>query len=252
MKTRSSGRLVFWCVFCGLLMVLGICLGLWQWQRAADKHQWLEAMANAPLVEVPRETPAEGSEVVIEGHFVGAQTLFLDNRTLNGRLGVGVLTPLVDEYGQRWLVDRGFLETGMSRAAPEVSTPEGLVRITGRWQANGRQAPVFGENLEGKRLQQIEPGAWQQGFSFAGWLHQHNGAGQLPVWWTANVMPPERHTAYAIQWWSLATVAFIALLVGARRLSADRRQSELSPAEEPVARAQGLADRSTRTGEVRG
>ncbi|WP_413616622.1 SURF1 family protein [Halomonas cupida] len=250
---RHRGRLVFWCVLCGLLMTLGICLGLWQWQRAADKREWLEAMANAPLVESPRGAPAEGSEIVIEGRFLGGQTLFLDNRTLNGRLGVGVLVPLMDEYGQRWLVDRGFLETGMSRATPAVSTPEGTVRITGRWQSDGRQAPVFGENLEGQRLQQIEPAAWQQGFSFDGWVHQHRGNGQLPVWWTPNVMPPERHTAYAVQWWSLATVAFIALLVGARRLNADRRRLGRTRPEELLGRGRSVPDKAnSRAGEVRG
>lgn len=215
---------MFWCVLCSLLMTLGICLGLWQWHRAADKREWLEAMANAPQVESPRQLPSEGSEVVIEGHFLGNETLFLDNRTLDGRLGVGVLTTLVDDYGQRWLVDRGFLETGMSRATPEVSTPEERVRITGEWQTDGRQAPVFGDALEGRRLQQIEPAAWDAGFRFEGWLHQRSGAGELPVWWTPNVMPPERHVAYAVQWWLLAIVAFIALVLGARRLRADARQ----------------------------
>ncbi|ALM52687.1 hypothetical protein AR456_10655 [Halomonas huangheensis] len=224
-RVRRRGRLMIWCVLCSLLMTLGICLGLWQWHRAADKREWLEAMANAPQVESPRELPSEGSELVVEGHFLGKETLFLDNRTLDGRLGVGVLTPLVDDYGQRWLVDRGFLETGMSRATPEVSTPEGRVRITGEWQADGRQAPVFGDALEGRRLQQIEPAAWPAGFRFDGWLHQASGAGLLPIWWTPNVMPPERHTAYAVQWWSLAMVALIALVLGARRLQADARPS---------------------------
>ena len=222
---RPRGRLVGWCLLCLALMALGIGLGLWQWERAAGKRVYLEKLAAAPTLQAPTTQPMDGSRVVLQGRFIAVDTLFLDNRTFDGRLGVAVLTPLVDRSGRRWLVDRGFLETGVSRQAPRVETPSGEVRIEARWQEVGDRAPIFGDNREGERLQRIELGAWLDGFAFPGWLHQEAGDGFLESWWTPNVMPPERHLGYAFQWWGLALVALVALVVGARRLSADRRQT---------------------------
>jgi surfeit locus 1 family protein len=216
-------RLVLWCVLCVSLAVLGVYLGIWQWGRAADKQAYLEALAEAPRIEAPKAEPVDGAKLLLRGRFEAEQTLFLDNVTHDGHLGVAVLTPFIDEIGQRWLVDRGFLETGVSRTDPAASTPGSEAVIEGRWQAAGDQAPVFGNVMEGKRLQRIEPDAWAEPFSWAGWVHQEKGKGSLPYWWVASVLPPERHLAYAFQWWGLTLVALVALVVGARRLLMDKR-----------------------------
>lgn len=219
---RWSPRLVVWCTLCAALIVLGVCLGLWQWERAADKRLYLEHRDTAPTVHMPETVPPDGARVSLQGRFMGAETLFLDNRTLGQQLGVAVLTPFVDLEGRRWLVERGFIETGVSRMAPSADTPEGTVTISGEWQIDSRRAPRFGDNLEGTRLQRIELASWQQPFTYPGWLHQRQGEGHLLDWWVPSVMPPERHLAYAVQWWALAGVATIALVVGARRMRQDQ------------------------------
>lgn len=211
-------RQCLWWGLWSLLVGLGLALGAWQWERAADKRDYLERLAAAPRLEAPRETPPDGSRLTLSGEYLADQTLFLDNRTREGRLGVAPLTPFRDDHGRLWLVQRGFLETGPSRDTPRVDTPSGRVTLEGRWQAAGDEAPLFGPNREGRRLQRIRQGAWDLAFAHAGWLHLESGPGALPGWWTPSVMPPSRHLGYAVQWWGLALAALATMIIGGRRL----------------------------------
>ncbi|MEQ6917568.1 SURF1 family protein [Halomonas aquatica] len=212
-----------WWGFWSCLVVLGIALGLWQWERAADKRDYLARLEAAPRLEAPSEPPPLGSRLVLRGEYLAGETLFLDNRTHEGRLGVAPLTPFRDLQGRLWLIQRGFLATGPSRDDPSVDTPEGVVMLEGRWQATGDSAPLFGPNHEGNRLQRIDPSAWSlgQGFAQAGWLHLEQGPGHLESWWQPSVVPPERHLGYALQWWGLALAALVIMLVGARSQARD-------------------------------
>lgn len=206
-------------------MALGLLLGLWQWERAADKREYLDRLAAAPHLDAPRETPPQGARVTLDGEYLVERTLYLDNRTHRGKLGVAVLTPLRGEDGRLWLVERGFLATGPRRDTPEAITPAGRVNITGRWQAAGESAPLYGPNREGKRLQRIDLTAWQEVGTFAhdGWLHLDGGDGAYPAWWRPSVMPPSRHLGYAVQWWGLALAALAVMVVGGRRSGDSRR-----------------------------
>lgn len=213
-----------WFLFWSLLVALGLCLGLWQWERAADKRDYLAQLDAAPTLEAPREAPPEGTHLVLRGRYLAEQTLFLDNRTHEGRLGVAVLTPLRSEDGRLWLVQRGFLATGPSRGTPQVETPEGEVSVMGQWQVENDGTPLFGPNHEGRRLQRIDLSAWELGDGFAhnGWVHLERGPGLLETWWEPNVVPPSRHLGYAFQWWGLALAAFVTMLLGGRKLARDR------------------------------
>lgn len=201
-------------------MVLGLWLGAWQWERAGEKRDYLASLETAPRLVEPDGAPPDGSRLTLSGVYLADQTLFLDNRTLQGRLGVAPLTPLRGDDGRLWLVQRGFLATGPTRATPEVMTPEGRVTLEGRWQVAGDGAPLFGPNREGRRLQRIELGAWGLDFAHAGWLHLEQGPGRLEAWWTPSVMPPSRHLGYAVQWWGLALAAMLVMWLGGRRVAA--------------------------------
>ncbi|MGR4068120.1 SURF1 family protein [Halomonas sp. LR3S48] len=220
-------RLSIWYLLWSLLTVLGLFLGLWQWERADDKRDYLARLDAAPTLESPRETPPEGARLTLHGEYLADETLFLDNRTHEGQLGVAVLTPLRDEEGRLWLVQRGFLSTGPTRATPEVETPSGEVRLRGRWQAAGDAPPLFGPNREGMRLQRIDLSAWELpgGFAHDGWLHLEQGPGHLDSWWKPSVVPPSRHVGYAVQWWGLALAALAVMIIGGRRLASDRRHA---------------------------
>ncbi|MCW4151794.1 SURF1 family protein [Halomonas sp. 18H] len=225
---RWKRRLLCWYALWACVVITGLSLGLWQWERASDKQAMLTQFDTAPSLEAPREAPPEGARLTVGGEFIAERTLYLDNRTHDGRLGVAALTPLRGEDGRLWLVQRGFHETGPTRAEPRVATPTGSVTVKGRWQASGEAAPLFGPNREGRRLQRIDLAAWPSlgPFAHAGWLHQTSGDGQLTPWWQPNVLPPSRHLAYAFQWWGLAMAAIVIMLLGARRMRADRETQD--------------------------
>ncbi len=210
---------------------MGLCLGLWQWERADDKRRYLARLDAAPTLESPREAPPEGAHLTLTGEYLGEETLFLDNRTHEGRLGVAVLTPLRDEAGRLWLVQRGFMATGPTRETPSAETPGGEVRVQGRWQAAGEGTPLYGPNREGMRLQRIDLAAWDVpgGFAHSGWLHLEEGPGRLEPWWRPNVVPPGRHVGYAVQWWGLALAALAVMILGGRRLAGERRAERQGP-----------------------
>lgn len=225
MRASSSNKLegsvkwkLLWWFGWGLIITLGIALGSWQWQRADEKQQYLDRLANAPTLYNPSHEPQEGAQVHLEGHFLAEETRFLDNRVYQSRHGVAVLTPLVDRQGRWWLVERGFLPTGPRRNDPVFETPEGRVEIYGQWQSSGQRGPLFGPNEEGRRLQHIDLSVWspQGRFAHSGWLHQEGGEGHYTSWWTANVLPPSRHRGYAFQWWGLALAAAIVMCLGLR------------------------------------
>ncbi|MCE8018961.1 SURF1 family protein [Halomonas sp. MCCC 1A11036] len=219
----GSWRLAAWFLFWSLLVILGVFLGLWQWERADDKRDYLARLDAAPTLEAPGKVPPEGTHLTLRGHYLAERTLFLDNRTHQGRLGVAVLTPLRTGDGRVWLVQRGFVPTGPSRESPEVDTPTGEVLVKGRWQQAGKGTPLFGPNREGDRLQRIDLAAWKSGdFAHEGWMHLERGAGMLEPWWEPSVMPPSRHVGYAMQWWGLALAALVMMLLGGRRLMKDR------------------------------
>lgn len=206
-------------------MVLGIGLGGWQWQRADEKRAYLARLESAPTLEAPRRTPPEGATIVLEGTYLSEHSLWLDNRTLDGRVGVAALTPLRTDDGRLWLVERGFVATGASREDPGLETPEGRVAVRGNWQAAGDEPWIYGDNRQGRRLQRIELAAWSSldGFAHDGWLHLQEGPGMLAPWWRPSVMPPSRHRGYAFQWWGLALAALAVMLLGGRCLHRETR-----------------------------
>lgn len=225
---RYVKRLVVWWLFWSVLVVLGLALGVWQWDRADQKRDYLARLEQAPALESPGETPPEGAHITLSGEYLPDETLFLDNRVVEGRVGVAVLTPFRDDEGRLWLVQRGFLPTQGARATPEVETPSERVSVEGQWQPANDDALVFGENREGDRLQRIDHQAWPSlpEFAFEGWLHLDAGAGMLKPWWEPNVMPPSRHLGYAVQWWGLSLAALAIMLIGGRFLTRESRQQD--------------------------
>ncbi len=212
-----------WWALWGTLVLLGLWLGAWQWERAGEKRDYLAALEAAPHLEAPLDAPPDGSRLTLTGEYLPEQTLFLDNRVVEGRHGVAALTPLRTEDGRLWLVQRGFLASGSGRGTPEVETPSGPVTLEGRWQVAGPGPLLFGPNREGQRLQRIELSAWPAPFAHEGWLHLEQGPGRLALWWSPSAMPPSRHLGYAVQWWGLALAALAMMLIGGRRLARDAR-----------------------------
>lgn len=131
-----------------LAVLLTARLGMWQLDRAAEKTAWLEAQrqaeAQAPLEPADLPPDLDGLRAGlrhrtawVEGRWVPAATVFLDNRQMGGQPGFFVLTPLRLDDGSALVVQRGWAprhrhDRSLIPSAPLAEGPVRLrVRVTG-------------------------------------------------------------------------------------------------------------------------
>ena len=217
-----------------VLATVFVRLGFWQWQRGEERAAVATRFARGAdtVLELGSRDVAEASlyqRVAVEGELDAAHQFLLDNRTLRGRAGYEVLTPLVRVAAPALLVNRGWVPFSGSRARlPEVTLPAGgPVRLTGRvgmlpspGLASGRAAPAgtgswprvtsypdmaqlaaaFGRPLSARVLL-LDPAA---------------PFGYVRAWQSPG-LPPLRHFSYALQWWSFALATIVLWAVLSRR-----------------------------------
>lgn len=247
-------------------------LGFWQLGRAAQKQEIFDAMArqqalapwhNAELAaQVPPVTESIGTAqqrdllhrpVQLQGQWLSDQTLFLDNRQMQGKVGFYVLTPFrltppherVVIIVQRGWAPRNFLDRTL---LPPVQTSAGVVNIEGRLEA----PPSKLMELEAKpsaaadgadpdeqksRIRQnadIAQWAQQSGLPLLGLSLVQTSAvaaseGLLRDWPQINA-GVQKHYGYAFQWFGLS-VLVVLLYVWfqlVRRFYLPRRAGEAS------------------------
>ncbi|MEX0756115.1 MAG: SURF1 family protein [Actinomycetota bacterium] len=127
-----------------VIVVAGVCarLGVWQLDRL-EQRRALNARVEtglrappAPLEEVLASSGAAGASfhrATVTGSYDRSGELILFGRTLDGRPGNHVLTPLrPDTGGMSVLVDRGWVPIEIDRPEDEqVAPPQGEVSLTG-------------------------------------------------------------------------------------------------------------------------
>ena len=181
----------------------GIALGNWQSGRAAEKR----ALAATP------------ANLTLRGEFVPKYTVFLDNKLYRGRPGYHVVQPLRLAGGKHVLVNRGWIAAGASREQlPEVRTPAGEVTLSGvRLEHFARAYVPAAANPQGNVWQNVAvaPFAAWSGLALEAWvLEQHSALDDgLVRDWPALDLGVEMHEAYALQWYSLAALSAVLLLV---------------------------------------
>jgi len=185
----------------------GIALGEWQSRRAEEKR----AAAGAP-------------SLVLRGEFLPKDTVFLDNKLRRGRPGYEVVQPFRIAGDGAVLVNRGWIAAGPSREQlPQVRTPMGEVRLEGVRRDHFARAyeppdakpsgPVW-LNVTPERLSSatglaLEPWVFEQHSSLDDGLSRD---------WPAAEPGAEKNEAYAFQWYSLAALSVVLLVVlGFRR-----------------------------------
>lgn len=225
-------------VFAVLLTIVGVAvfcaLGVWQVRRAHYKEGVLarfHAAAHAPLVTLASATsnshPGVYPHVEVRGTLDGERAYFLDDQMRTGKLGVMVFVPFQPAgAGETLLVNLGFLQKpGLdSTRMPELPPiPAGTVTLRGIYAP----PPLPGLKLGGNPL--TREARWPKVVT---WIDTHQIAADLgrSVYphvllldpdphsayirlWTANVMPPARHFAYALQWFCFAIAAVVMFFV---------------------------------------
>ena len=207
-----------------LLMLLGLAvfgsLGTWQLQRSAERRAELEAFEAANLT-----APAPGlaavslqdghTRVRLTGRYAADRQVLLDNMTHEGQRGYHVLTPLHTGTGVI-LVNRGFVPGGLDRSQlPDLAVGEAEREVTGLTVAYFRP---------GLRLEDpVEADSWPRRMIYPGGerlrgliddrlpdyqllLDRQEPDGYVRAWRPYG-LSPERHLAYAVQWYGLAAAA---------------------------------------------
>ncbi len=222
------------------LLIVGVVafvlLGFWQLRRADEKQRLFDAFSLAEsatpvtLAEARRdETPQHYPRVSITGRYDGRHVYVLDNQTREGRAGVIVwMLFQPDESGPSLLVDRGFLVQQDPRNKPAIPVlVDEAATLTGLYAP----PPGIGFRLGGNAL----PGqaTWPKSTiridrdeiaKDAGrtldtrvLLLDADPASGFERHWTPEVMVPDKHRAYALQWFSFAIAAFVIFVVVHRR-----------------------------------
>lgn len=203
-----------------LFCALTIALGLWQMRRADYKEnvqERLDRLASEPAVALPG-TPIDPEafalrRVVAEGEFADRFGILLDNRTLRGRPGYQVITPLHLRGSERYvLVNRGWIAAGRTRAdVPAPPTPAGLQRVEGVALVPGGIYELEREQPQGRVWQNLVLDRYVRWSGLAVHpvvLQQTSSADDgLVREWTRPDAGADRHRTYAFQWFTFAALA---------------------------------------------
>lgn len=217
-----------------VLLVMLVCLGIWQLHRATYKRQLLrqyEQMTALPPVLLDAKLILSGvvalrryRHVEATGHYDSAHQVLLENMQHHGAAGYEVLTPFITEAHQRTLlVDRGFVAADPAVGSlPEISVGADVRTVSGVLGI----LPVPGIRL-GKEL---VPSGWPKPMLYPRYQDLVGLYGNTllkPILlldatqpdgfmrnWRPNIgFPPVRHDAYALQWFALALALFIIWIV---------------------------------------
>ncbi len=209
-------------IFALLLVPLFCALGSWQLGRADEKRaiaeRW-ERQGQQPAVAVEQLDPDDAllafRRVRLRGEFLTDRDFLLDNRIREGRYGVEVVSPLRLASGALVLVNRGWLAGDpYRRALPDVPAIAGEQDLIGHVYVSPGEDFTLGE-LAGdsnwpRLIQALEPNAMGAMLGENVWpysirLQADSPAALLAEWPLVNIQP-EKHEAYAAQWFAMALV----------------------------------------------
>ncbi len=206
-------------VVMALLPVL-VSLGFWQLSRAEQKRVLLTRYAEhqhaAPLTvdQVVASAEPVFRRVQLRGHLDADHSLLLDNRIRDGRPGVELLQPFQDQGSGQWvLLNRGWLPWPNRRTPPVFSTPQNTLDVLGWvYESPGAVFQLQADPLAAswpRLITAVTPAAlWAElgREGFADEVRIAPGVGAYQADWPliSTGMGPEKHTAYAVQWFAMA------------------------------------------------
>lgn len=224
---------LLWLVVTVLVFLALVKLGFWQSARALEKEQRLAQIeklsAQSPIsleqvlmLSKNSDTLAEVNDLPIfmAGKFNNKQVFLLDNQVNQGRLGYRVYQ-VAETSNYAVLISLGWVQGSINRQElPEVSALDGQHQFKGNVRLIEvgvvLQEQVFTEISWPLRVQQIELDKFsllinRKLLPFVVYLDKNEVLG-FEKNWQPIVMPPEKHRAYAFQWFSLALAWFLLML----------------------------------------
>lgn len=226
-----------WLGYLALLVVFAIACGLLSWwqferreERVVDNAHITENYDAAPI-PVAEALPGLGDfsadqewqPVVLRGRYLADEQLLVRNRPMNGLPGFEILTPFETDDGRIFIVDRGWLQTGLEQDHPDAVPPvpaggmtvvarlkPGEPDIPGRSAPEGQIATIHLESIAASLgTDRVYTGAY--GLLAAEQPPAETGA--LPA---KPQLTEGNHLSYAFQWIIFALIAAAGLVWGIR------------------------------------
>ena len=241
-KISLSNISLPWLIFTVIIFSGLLKLGIWQSERAIEKELRLEKM-----VELEQQSALSLAEVLnlkatntdldyindfpitIDGNFNPDIVFLLDNQTHNNSLGYRVYQVVtVGEYSI--LVNLGWIQGSINRQdIPKVEALVGQYNFTGHVRFIEKGMMLMKQELTPNksplRVQQIDLENFStligtQLLPFVVYLDKNEVLG-FEKNWQPIVMPPEKHRAYAFQWFSLAAAWLLLMIWASYRFGQD-------------------------------
>jgi surfeit locus 1 family protein len=207
-------------LLCLFLFILCCVLGVWQLHRyALKKNLLLEqklhlsakplALVNAQHIQFER--------IKVSGHYVNELTMLVQNRFYHDAPGFEVLTPLRMPHDKKLLlIDRGWVA---KLNMPKIAVVQEQQNIVGYIKLLNEYQFILGDNilqpnktplvLQRIDIKEISQATQQSFYPFILRMDADQAHGFVRDWIITTVTP-ERHMAYAVQWFFLALVLLIA------------------------------------------
>lgn len=218
-----------------LLGALFVVAGSWQWRRAAESRAsralFAAGTAVEPLAALPRRLSEEERfmRVEVRGEYVAEPQFLFDNMIHEGVAGYHVLTALrVPGQRELVLVNRGWVRAAVDRSVlPAVAVPAGARRVTGRLERLPRVGLRLGAAAAGSSpvavvqfptADELAVRLDEPVLEYQVLLDPAEPDGFVREW-QAPGLAPERHLAYAGQWWLFAAGVWTAAVVMVLRTS---------------------------------
>ena len=218
MLTRYQGFTIISSLFLLVLVATLMGLGFWQLSRMHEKTEQLEALAKVteqtPLLlseVLQTPNPSAGTPVSVSGKIKSNEVWLLDNQFFENKLGYKVLVKVASFDGEVFL-DFGWVKGSLDRSVlPEIALPErvdGLDAVVSYPSNNvfvdNQFVETFDKNgIQIHRIQAVETN--ETPF----YLIATQTSKAFSRFYTPVVMPPEKHLAYAIQWFGIALAALV-------------------------------------------
>jgi len=241
--TKKGFRPPLWGTI-GLVVGGTICCtaGFWQLGRAEEKQALFTAFEQSADGEILHDPVTDDDvdkylyqHITLTGRYEPKRQILLDNMVHNGQAGYQVLTPL--RIGATAvLVNRGWLRSDPDRSVlPNVTVTDKIRNVTGRQYRLPRvglalesaAAPVHSNKPVRLSFPTVAEITAQVGFPVHNYqlLLDSTEADGYTREWRPALMSPEKHLAYAIQWFMMAitiVIIYVALTIRmARRGKSD-------------------------------
>lgn len=229
--TRWQRKWVGFGLLVTFFFLLTVYLGFWQLDRAQQKEALLTRVVANDVLPVSQWRHATNGQLVnLTGKYLSQYQFLVDNKPYEGQAGYDVLVPFVQSLESEsvlFWVNVGWIKASVDRnVLTQITLPAELLNILVRVYLPEKEVfrlsdKQFENQGWPKRVQYFDSDFFADAIrsnfvssksTYELRLEDHQPGLQVRRWLPSLMMPPQKHIAYAVQWFLLA-LALIVLVV---------------------------------------